>query len=171
MVADIGGRHGDDANSACAVAEPAPPVDRPAAPSDRCQRAQYGFCAPGLGLAKCEMYLKLSEQDKRWAASAGSARSSRRRTSTSRVPEFIALAHTIRYRDLVPTPSITALERPIRSHQHPPASTDQTRLRIPQPRRAHRHGIAHPRWPLPTTTPTSSTKPDLRKRQEMPGSL
>jgi hypothetical protein len=50
-----------------------------------------------------------------------------------------------------PHPRPRAVQRPIRSHQHPPAGIDQARLRIPQPRRPHRHGPPHPRRPLPTS--------------------
>jgi len=43
--------------------------------------------------------------------------------------------------------------RPLRSHQHPPATAHPPRLRA-EPRVAHRHGRPHPRRPLPTTPRT-----------------
>ncbi len=41
---------------------------------------------------------------------------------------------------------------PIRGHEHPHPGTDETGLRLPQPRSPHRHGPAHLRRPLPTPT-------------------
>ncbi len=46
------------------------------------------------------------------------------------------------------------VQRPLRSHQHPPTATHPPRLRLPQPRRTDRHGRPHPRRPLPTTPRT-----------------
>ncbi len=39
-------------------------------------------------------------------------------------------------------------ERPVGSHEHPHPGTDETGLRLPQPRSPHRDGHAHPRRPL-----------------------
>ena len=66
--------------------------------------------------------------------------------SHSRIPEFVTLARTIRrYRNLIWNTLDHGLSNAKSgSHQHPPAGIDQTRLRIPQPRRTHRHGHAHP---------------------------
>ena len=57
------------------------------------------------------------------------------------------------------------VQRPLRSHQHPPAATHPTRLRLPQPRSTDRHGRPHPRRPLPTTAWTIM-KRNPQKRQE-----
>ena len=73
--------------------------------------------------------------------------------SHSRIPEFAALARSIRrYRDLIWNTLDHNVQRPIGGDQHPPAGTDQTRLRLPQPRRPDRHGHAHPRRSLPGAT-------------------
>jgi transposase len=76
--------------------------------------------------------------------------------SRCRIPAFVRLAKTItRYRDLDPQRRrAPPVQRPIRSHQHPPTAPDPTRLRLPQPRITHRHGRPHPRRPLPTTPRT-----------------
>jgi transposase len=74
--------------------------------------------------------------------------------SHSRIPEFVALARGIRrYRELIlNTLDHHPVQRQIRSHQHPPTGIDQAGLWISQPRRADRHGPAHPRRPLPRPT-------------------
>ena len=43
-------------------------------------------------------------------------------------------------------------QRPLGSDEHSPAGTDQTRLRLPQPRGPDRHGPTHPRRSLPGAT-------------------
>ena len=61
-------------------------------------------------------------------------------------------------------------QRPLRGDQHPPARTDQTRLRLPQPRSAHRDGNAHQRRPLPSTTrPKLTTSPPITPGHEAIG--
>ena len=74
----------------------------------------------------------------------------------SGVLEFVALARSIRrYRDLIHNTLDHGLSnaRSEATNTHLRALTKRApRLRIPQPRRTYRHGHAHPRRPLPTTT-------------------
>ncbi|KZS64506.1 transposase [Mycobacterium pseudokansasii] len=57
------------------------------------------------------------------------------------------------------------VEREVRGHQHSPARIDQARLWFSQSRCAYRHGHAHPRRTLPTTTRPRRMKSSPRERQ------
>nr|WP_239082690.1 ISL3 family transposase [Actinoplanes teichomyceticus] len=90
----------------------------------------------------------------------------------SKIPAIVKVAKKIRrhpaelHNTLDSGPS--NVQRPRRSHRHPPPRPDPTRLRLRQPERAHRHRRPHPRRPLPTPARPLTTHRHPRKQQESP---